>query len=906
MLPFLTLKTNFRGTSYQKIINRCFFFAFLCLFLLVFCSEDIDILAASDSSANTSDQEASAINPSAVIVSEHDLSISFLYGFDKSSKYGRQMNLRAKITNQGNNFNGTIGILCANDSNGETLYEVPCVIAAGETKKIELTAPISSSNWPSLLVKDEKEQVIIQEYFRVTMTTEPTVVFLGVLTDNTDDFSYISSLGLAKLFFLDETVLPSTADGLDSLDVLMISDFNTDRLSKEQINAILQWTRQGGMLVFGTGSTAAKTLSAFQESVFNGTIGNVEKRTTLLDMSEEELSALKSTLSVSINQPLDYDETTTLLEGSDNPEETTEKASVNVQVDTEETRDSLFTDRISQKEIDALTLEAMPKDMISLELEDFFPILSEKDGFDLIVKNNYGNGTILAAAFELGMKAKYRNSMGTQLYHIIENNFSKTKQLQLSDHNNYNFYSLSRALNVNENNTYPHLKLYFIILVAYAIISGPVLYFILKKLDKRHLLWVMMPCLCLICTIIVYAVGSSTRVTEPFIHYLSFLTLDQTEESVKTDYTQNVYFNVTAPYNKKYSIPLTNISNAEVCGRDYYSGISYSYNINKPASSSYYKTAIYKDGSEHTSLIMNDYAAFDTASFHCISTEEDTKFSGNLEADLTLKEDFTIAGTLTNHLGVDLYQAIYINNGQIYILGSMKNNDSVSLDDCEVSIFNMPQNIENSYTSSGIETMRAIAGCDGWDFSGTALQRQLYFAYVYYLESDSSLFTKGGRFIAVTENGIVNFLEDTGLSAKGLQILDIHIPLSDSIEILDDSFVSVLEGNADLLYYRYLDEMATVQYHISDPETVASLVYQKSGNAEFYSYSTPDFNGTIFAYNILTGEYDELFQSGIVGSCDDLSPYLTADGRLIIRYQRDLALSYSENTVPLLYLVRNS
>lgn len=881
-------------------------FVILCLSLCLACPGDAVSRAETIYGSSETITETAGSETSKLTVSKNDISVSFTYGFEKCSKYGRKMNVIANVTNTGKNFSGTIGILSVPYGDSEqTLYEVPCILAEGESKKIELTATISASNWPSLLIKDEKERTVLQKFFRVTMTTQPEVVFAGILTDDTDSISYISSTGLAKMFLLDETTLPSTAAGLDSLDLIMISNFNTDRLSDEQIHALSEWTKKGGTLVFGTGATAAKTLSAFQGILFNGTIGEPQKRTTFLGMSQAQFLALKDELYAAIDQPLDVDEE----QKQQQIIEETEKETENETIAEASTNPSSGNDRISRQEISALTLKPMKKDMAAMNFDNFAPVLSENDEFPLIIKRNYGKGTVLAAAFELGMSPKYRTSMGVQLYKVIENNFSKTKQNQLNDMDSGDYYTLSHALSANAVNAYPHLTLYFFILLIYALFTGPILYFILKKMDKRHLLWGLMPASCLICTAVIYLAGSKSRITEPYIHYLSFLKMDQTSEELLPQ--QEVYFNITSPYNKSYSITLPGVTDVDVRSDMQY-GISYSYENEQPKESSYYKTALYQNGDNATTLIMKDYAAFHAACFHCTLEEGTSAMTGAFDCSLKLKKDFTVTGTLTNQLGCDLIQAAYICNGRLYILGSMKQGDTVSLKDCESCIFNSIQSIESSLLPSGQTPLEAIAGGHGWDSDSTLLERQMYFAFEYYLGSSSSLFSDSGRLIAVTEQGSIDFLKESGLQTSGLQLLDISMePVNSdnmSIQALDQSFSSVMEGNMDYPYYRYIANGQTINYHIKQPEKAKALIYPKSSNGEFSDTNTqgydssPVFKGTVSAYNLKTGTYDVLFTSGTAGKCTDLSPYLSADGQITLRYDTDGSSDY-EYVVPYLYLM---
>lgn len=61
--------------------------------------------------------------------------------------------------------------------------------------------------------------------------------------------------------------LPDTELGLDQLDVLLITDFNSETLTEEQTEAIWEWVHRGGILLFGTGARGDETLSAFSKQL---------------------------------------------------------------------------------------------------------------------------------------------------------------------------------------------------------------------------------------------------------------------------------------------------------------------------------------------------------------------------------------------------------------------------------------------------------------------------------------------------------------------------------------------------------------------------------------------------------------------------------------------------------------
>jgi len=878
----------------------------LCFLTAGFCTVGICKISAAasavsndsaDSDHSTTFNSSVTINSSTVSASGKQLSVSFRFGFDKCIKFGRNMHIYAVVTNNGSDFTGTIGVLEEYDSSDYSLYETACVLAAGETKVIEFSAPSPQNNWPILLIKDENEKTELTKSFRVTMTDDNTVIFTGVLTEEPDSMSYLSTVGTSKYFFFDETNFPSLAEGLDSLDILFISNFNTSLLNQKQIDAILEWTKQGGSLFFGTGPTATKTISAFENSLFVGTVGDTERRSTKLGMSEEQFRVLKQELYLDVQTQLDVEAM----------QEQHSEAVDFVEDTVETTEENIETSDPRLSEIDAFQLQSMPKDMVALSLDNFTPLLSEKDGFALILKQNYENGIVLVASFELGMEEEYKN-MGIQLYRIAKNNFSSVKKEQLNTSTYSSFpYTLSSILNEKNGKGFPHLQVFFLLLAAYAILAGPILYFVLKKLDKRHFIWLFMPAAGLLCTAIIYVIGTPTRITEPFIQYLSSLSIDQTTENTAVDHT--VYFSVTAPYNRKYSVPLSNVSNVEIVS-DRYNG--YTYYDNEPSSkdSAFYTTGIYHNGTNESTLIMNDYSAFRPAIFSCSTQENALSESSRFDTELALDKEYSVTGTFTNNLGFDLLQTIYLYNNSIYVLGPMKNGESKDISTCDVGFFNASYG--EGFMENGENILYFIAGQPWEDSSENGINRRIYYAFDYFLSHLQEDTSEHGTILAVTEDTQLNFLNETGLNTNGIQVLNIQTtPPSmkhGKLISLDTAFSSVIQGVTNFQDNRWLYSEDQVQtYQIKHLQKLKALVYSAFGNMEFNDASAdsyyPAFHGTISAYNITTGDYDQIFLSGTEGTLETLSDYIDKDGTLTLKFTP--SSSDDNEIIPYLYLLYN-
>lgn len=114
------------------------------------------------------------------------------------------------------------------------------------------------------------------------MRTSSGEFLAGVLTDDPTGMQYLdglrtsaySSVSLAAML-LDETTLEDTRAGLDMLDLLLVQDFDTDRLRTEQKEAIKRWVRDGGVLVQGGRQKAADVAGTEPEIEHYGAAGIV-------------------------------------------------------------------------------------------------------------------------------------------------------------------------------------------------------------------------------------------------------------------------------------------------------------------------------------------------------------------------------------------------------------------------------------------------------------------------------------------------------------------------------------------------------------------------------------------------------------------------------------------------------
>ncbi len=217
--------------------------------------------------------------------------LSVSCGYGKYAKYGRDMGVQATIINHGEDFVGELWILIPKDGSGSqsNLFRKEFSIASGEEKTIELAIPVLFSTGKlNISIRDEKEKEKASVDVRVNVQGDEGVLYVGVLSDNYMDLSYLTD-SHTKTFFVEGEDFPENKKGLDMLDILVINDFNTGNFNASQYEALKGFVNEGGTLVLGTGATGMKTLEIFKDDFLTGSAGKVESQAVSLGSSGKKI-----------------------------------------------------------------------------------------------------------------------------------------------------------------------------------------------------------------------------------------------------------------------------------------------------------------------------------------------------------------------------------------------------------------------------------------------------------------------------------------------------------------------------------------------------------------------------------------------------------------------------------------
>lgn len=195
-------------------------------------------------------------------------------------KQNKGTEIVSAVTNNGADFTGYIQIIMRNNDTGKyVMYQSDLVLAAGETKTISQEIRFTShTNRIIVRITDTKEKVLTKKKIKLS-GLDSAQCLIGILCDNKQEMGYWDS---EKVAYLKKEDI-SSVQGMDIMDVLVINNFNTGDLEKEQYEAIKEWVELGGTLVLGTGEQVNRTLAMFQDDYLEGRIGDV--KTGIADIS---------------------------------------------------------------------------------------------------------------------------------------------------------------------------------------------------------------------------------------------------------------------------------------------------------------------------------------------------------------------------------------------------------------------------------------------------------------------------------------------------------------------------------------------------------------------------------------------------------------------------------------------
>lgn len=688
------------------------------------------------------------------------------------------------VTNNEGDFSGYIQVIMINEDYGKNImYQSDLVLAAGETKTIgQKVRWTSSSNRIIVRITDKKENVIAKKKIKVSILTGEESL-IGILTDDKQKMGYWDSENVAYLKKEDI----SSAFAMGVMDVLIINNFNTGDLGKEQYEAIKEWVERGGTLVLGTGEQVNRTLGMFQDDYLSGKIGNAESEIADISFQEEKVI------------------------------------------------DDLVDDIV-------------------------------------LHKINKGLGVICVANKDLGIDKSGWSKKGYEYINAIQNQYSTALQERLKNALNGNYYGYSYYgiyggdSIIRGANEIPSIKNYAIMLGIYIIIVTIGVYLILKKKDKLEWTWGIVPIVGLVFAGVIVVMGSKTRISGTYINYTKQIEFQEEGNSAVNNTT---YMNIASSNNSKYEITVPE-------GMEVYAKSSSDYYDNDIDNDKYLDYDIgFKNKNGRNIVEFKNNQAFETTK---LVSEDVEKLNGNYQSDMYYL-NAKIGGTFTNQTEMTIKNAIFLAEGKIYKLGTIKSGEKVEINDKTPS-----SNYTYSYGQD--EELYEIAGVDTdpekWTLEEARYLRALNDVF---RENDGNG-VKSGAIYGFIDANDDDMKESWGINCYGISL--VKFPIQVNYKAKDGSIYvpdvvregQVIEGSFDASD-RTIDckENFVIEYTLDKNEQLSGIYFSKLLNPSIDSkvainYSGSLYEGEIKVYNWKTKKYEVIFKADKEGEVTDVQDYV--------------------------------
>lgn len=416
-------------------------------------------------------------------LSDSAVSMDVTYGYQNTAKRGRYLPLTVDLKNSGEeDFHGVLRVKSLEPDfqgyNGRIEYdtyeyEYPIEIPASGQIRSEFSVSLGNGvDQMYVTLLDQEEREVVKKRLKLNLNMDTAELFIGILSDTPDRLLYFDNVGIhystlrTRTIEMSADTLPASEMELDQLDVLLINDFDTGELSRDQVNAVWEWVQEGGLLLFGMGARGEDTIRAFGQEL--------------------------------VEYPLPQPETYEVNMGVEYAVDSPEQSAISlVCTDVSLIGGSEF---VSSDELSVVSGVAVGNGMAAAAIYDFGDI-------EEFCRNNISYVDKL-----------FTTLLGEERINRLTGSMDSSGSSQ--------FWAVQGLITSGDISSLPKVGLYACLAIAYVILVGPGLYFFLKQRGLGIHYHAAVVILSVCCTGMVLLMGTVTRFEGPFFTYATILDAD--------------------------------------------------------------------------------------------------------------------------------------------------------------------------------------------------------------------------------------------------------------------------------------------------------------------------------------------------------------------------------------------
>lgn len=396
---------------------------------------------------------------------DSQIQIDIRAGFNSYYRAGKWTPIHVTINNSGSDINGTLQVRTQDvGENADALYQTPLSVARNTPKTIPINISLESGK-PDIVVEllDNNGRILKSVSHTLTQISNRDILYAVItesLQGNIDLTRHPLGLGRRYQVNWDTDDIPTQADALQSLDVIVFFDVRNDRLTSEQQNALEAWVHSGGHLII------------------HGGPGWQYAQNFLNPLLPSDLEGLEVIYSLApLGQFLGY------------PDD--KKLST--------TNETGFVATRNTPRQDA-------------------EVLLSIDGLPIITRKGFGGGIVDYVAID-PLTAPLKDYAYTD--RIWLNLTLSTNPRPSWNFGFQDWAAANNAVRILSNISLPSVIQMLAFLSIYIVLIGPINYLILYGIGRRELAWFSIPLLIVIFTVIAYFTGFSFRGNAASVNHLS-------------------------------------------------------------------------------------------------------------------------------------------------------------------------------------------------------------------------------------------------------------------------------------------------------------------------------------------------------------------------------------------------
>ena len=497
------------------------------------------------------------------------------------------------------------------------------------------------------------------------------------------------------------------------------------------------------------------------------------------------------------------------------------------------------------------------------EVEKGAEIVVKSGKSPAVVKKQYGSGIIVQTAFSLVDEplASWKG-YGTWFEAMI-------KKMELNAFSTTTEFMDGARWEMNEPNSYfddttLSVTQLLLLLFVYIVIIVPILFLVLKKMDKREHAWWIIPLIACITTVLTFAVGAKDRLAKPQLNQLGIY---QVEDNQIVGIQSNVLlsnkggdYNLTFPKNELIAMPMAQ----------------------EGLGGSLKRAPMLEEKATTTELTFPNVEYWSTRSFIGKVHKEN---AGQFNTDLTV-ENKTLSGTIQNETPYDFKELMIMTGNEKINLGILKKGERIKVNEKLKSDFLFkPYGTTSSSWNNGTSRTK-------FDLEKMRREQLLYLTESYFL----GVSTKSDPVIGgITDDAIVDVTlpKDPKVNIDNLvfQTFNAKTILTGEVTLTKEMFkssVNVLRGSfgEEEGFGTYWFDRGEYEYISSIPQ----LMKDKTFKVEEMTIKFGKQNVKYELYNFSTGTYEpisDVEREIIFKGKKEISDYISKDGDIHIKIIKD-------------------